>query len=229
MDSPEPLDRLRALDPLNAEWVTLLLLMIFAVLAYTNVNSPRKWRLLAQGMFRLRLGRQALREAVDLQDRTFIGLLLVALIVIALFLWQSAALLGPIGVPGFHWFLLGISLMLLTQGVFLRTIAHLSQTDRGISEYLSSGLLLFILTGAALLPVVALIAYRSPWRHTLLVIGAALLLTLLLYRWLRGAWVGLSEGVPLRFIIIYLCAAEIVPILLLLHVWRSMFPATSQT
>lgn len=220
--------RLRTLDPLNAEWVTLVLVVVLAALAYTNINSPRKWRLLAQGMFRMRLGRQTLREEIDLQDRTFIGLLLVAVAVLAMFLWQGAVLLDPADRPPYHWFALGVATVLLIQGVLLRFIAAVSATDRGITEFLSTGLLLFILMGVALLPVVALMAYRSQWRPVLLPAGMAVVAILVLYRWVRGAWVGTSEGVPLRYIILYLCAAEIVPILLLIHAWRSTLPATPQ-
>jgi hypothetical protein len=228
MEALEHADSLRTPDPLNAEWVTLVLLVVLAALAYTNINSPRKWRLLAQGMFRMRLGRQTLREEIDLQDRTFIGLLIVAIAGLSLFLWQASVLLDPVGHPHFHWFVIGITAVLLLQGILLRSIATISDSDQGITEFLSTGLLLFILTGVALLPIAALVAYRSHWRPLLLTVGVGLVVILLLYRWLRGAWVGASEGVPLRYIIIYLCAAEIVPILLLIHTWRYMLPASSQ-
>jgi len=228
MEPIEQADRLRTLDPLNAEWVTLVLLVVLIALAYTNINSPRKWRLLAQGMFRMRLGRQTLREEVDLQDRTFIGLLVVAIAGLSLFLWQGAVLLDPLDHPRFHWFVIGVTTVLLVQGVLLRSIATVSDSDQGMTEFLSTGLLLFILTGIALIPIAALVAYRSPWRPVLLTVGMVVVAILVLYRWVRGAWVGASEGVPLRYIIIYLCAAEIVPILLLIHTWRSMLPASSQ-
>ena len=42
----------------------------------------------------------------------------------------------------------------------------------------------------------------------------------LAYRWLRGVWIGLGEGVPLRYIILYFCAAELMPVLLAVHAWR---------
>lgn len=216
---PEQTDPLRTMDPMNAEWVTFLLLAVFAALAWTNMSSPRKWRLLAQAMFRMRLGRQTLREEIDLQDRTFIGLLSVAVVVLALFLWQAMVLTMPLGRPSYAWLGSALLLLLMSQGVVLRGLEVLIGVDRGITEYLSTGLLLFILSGVVLLPVVTLMAYRSAWRPGLLAAGMVLLTMLLLYRWVRGAWVGMGEGVPVRYIILYLCAAEVAPVLLMVHAW----------
>jgi len=221
MEPHEVQDSLRALDPLNAEWVTIVLLLVLAALAFTNMSSPRKWRLLAQAMFRMRLGRQTLREEIDLQDRTLIGLLLVAIAVIAMFLYQGSILLGPEQAPTFLFLAAMVLALLLAQGILLRVLAGLAGTDKGITEFLSTGLLLFILTGVSLLPVVALMAYHSAWRQGLLIAGALVIVLLLLYRWIRGAWVGLSEGVPLRYLILYLCAAEVAPALLLVHAWST--------
>ncbi len=219
MPQGEPTDQLRNIDPLNAEWVTIVLLGVLFALAVTNISSPRKWRLLVQAMFSMRLGRQTLREEVDLQDRTLLGLILVAVSVLGLFIWQAGVLLTPSEVRSFPYLAGIVLLVLLAQGLLLRTLATVAGSDRGVSEYLSTGLLLFILTGVSLLPVVVLLAYRSPWRPTLLLVGAALVAVLLLYRWVRGTWVGLAEGVPLRYLILYLCAAEAAPVLLLVHAW----------
>lgn len=224
----EPSDQLRTIDPLNAEWVTIVLLGVLIALAVTNVSSPRKWRLLLQAMFSMRLGRQALREEIDLQDRTLLGLILVSVIVLGLFIWQAGVLLAPTEVRSFPYLAGIVLLVLLAQGLLLRTLANLAGSDRGITEYLSTGLLLFILTGVSLLPLVVLVAYRSEWRPVLLVIGAALVVLLLLYRWIRGTWVGLAEGVPIRYLILYLCAAEAAPVLLLIHAWHaSLIVATT--
>jgi hypothetical protein len=175
----------------------------------------------------MRLGRQTLREEIDLQDRTFLGLLLVAVGVLSLFLWQAAHLLDPGGQANFLRVMGAVGLLLLAQSVVLRLVAMLAATDNGINEYRSTGLVLFILTGLVLLPLVVLISYYAPWRHALLPAGFLVLSALLLYRWVRGAWVGSGEGVPLRYIILYFCAAEIVPLLLLVHALRDPLTVAS--
>ncbi|HMC96707.1 MAG TPA: DUF4271 domain-containing protein, partial [Flavobacteriales bacterium] len=65
-----------------------------------------------------------------------------------------------------------------------------------------------------------IVAYHVEWRSGALVIGAVAVGLLLLYRWVRGAWIGVGEGVPLRYIFLYLCTAEILPVLLVLKAYR---------
>ena len=40
---------LRFQDPLSADWVALLFVLVLAQLAWTNVTSPKKWRLVMEG------------------------------------------------------------------------------------------------------------------------------------------------------------------------------------
>ncbi|MEO8588825.1 MAG: DUF4271 domain-containing protein [Flavobacteriales bacterium] len=215
------LDHPRPVDPLNAEWVTIVLLAVFALLAMTNLSSPRKWRLLAHAMFRMRLGRQALREEVDLQDRTLIGLLLAAAGIAALFTWQAMVHTGGgVEVPSYLALVGLFAGGVLAQGLLLRSLSGLLQVDHGLDEFLYTGILLFILLGAVLLPLTVLIAYQVEWRSTALVVGAIAVGLLFLYRWVRGVWIGVGEGVPFRHILFYLCAAEILPVLLLLRAYR---------
>ncbi len=219
MEQEAPLDHLRSVDPLSAEWVTVVLIGVIFLMALINMSSPRKWRLLGQSMFRMRLGKQALREEMDLQDRAFLGLLLVGTTILSLFCWQVMSVRG-----------LGTafpSLMLLVAGVvvghylILRVVGGLMRSSPGIEEYLYTGFLIFILSGLVLLPIVVLIAYRTALRPGAILVGAGALVLLLLYRWLRGAWIGVGEGVPLRYIILYFCAAELLPVLLVMDHWRS--------
>lgn len=213
-------DRLRAIDPLSAEWVTFVLLGVAVLLALTNLNSPRKWRLVAQAIFRMRLGRQTLREEIDLQDRTLIGLLVAAAGVIALFTWQALIQAGGPKVPAYLTLLGAVTGIVIMQALFLKLTAGLMQVDHGLGEFLYTGLLLFILMGAALLPLTVLMAYHPAWRTSAVTLGFAAIALLFLYRWVRGAWIGLGEGVPIRYIFLYLCTAEILPVLLLLKASR---------
>lgn len=207
------------MDPLNAEWVTVVLLLVVVLTVVIQVGSPRKLRLLGQSMFSMRLGKQALREEMDLQDRAFLGLLLVGTTVIGLFWWQYLAVAG--GAPPYPA-LLGLLLaVVLGQYVLLRSVGILLRIRDGVEEYAYTGLLLFILAGLVLLPLVVFIAYQPAWRQGAVSGGGAALVLLLLYRWLRGVWIGWGEGVPLRYIILYFCAAELIPVLLVIDHWRT--------
>lgn len=218
-------DQLRHMDPLNAWWVTVLLLFVLVVIAITNVSSPRKWRLLAQAMFRMRLGRTTLREEIDLRDRTLVGLLIAAVCVLGMFAWQAASRTGFPDAPSYPVWAGMVAGLVLLHSVLIIIIGAIMRVDNGLLEYMFTGLLIFILAGMVLLPVVALVAYRPEWRGHLLLSGGVLLGLLLIYRWVRGAWIGWGEGVPGRYIIIYLCTAEIVPLLLLIDILRQPLPS----
>jgi hypothetical protein len=216
-----PPDALRAIDPFNAEWVTIVLLLSVSLLARINVSAPRKWGVLTQALFRLRLRRQVLRDEVDLRDRALWGLLLPAVALIALFAWQLDTQ-GVIG--GGHAYPQWVGLVLLVIGSQLLLNAGLAWlvNDRGVlMEHSYTGLLLHILGGMLLLPVVALVAYRAEWRVEVGWVGLGLLAGLVVYRWFRWGWLGLSEGAAGHHILLYLCGAELLPALLLassLHV-----------
>ena len=211
-------DHLRTADPLSAEWVTVLLLVVLTLMALVQLGAPRKWRSLGRSMFSIRLGRQALREEMGLRDRSFLGLLLLGGALLALFTWQAMRLNGwggtylvPLGV---------VVALVMGHFVLLRALGAMLRIDAGMQEYTYTGLLVFIMAGLALLPLVVGIAYRPTWRTGALLAGGIVLGVLLVYRWLRGVWIGLGEGIPLRYIIIYFCAAELMPVLLAVHTWR---------
>lgn len=217
---------LRGSDPFAAEWATGVFISCLLILATINLGSPRKWRVLRQAAFRLRLGRQTLRDEVDTSDRNLLGLLGVATASTAMLLWQAGIMLGPSGIPEYWMVFLGLTLLISMQALLLRITSAMALADGGITEYLYSGTLLYAAVGIALLPLVILVAYNPEWRQALLVAGLVLAVLGLLYRWVRGALVGLSEGVSLRYIFLYLCAAEILPLALVLHhLWLGQHPA----
>jgi hypothetical protein len=219
------MEQLRAVDPLAAHWVVVVLLVAFGVLGWVNMVSPRKWSLLGRSFFSYRLGRQSLRDELDIQDRTLIGLLLLACALLALFGCQLAVVHGGMqGTFGLWARFFGIGVgVAATQVVLMRLLAMLFQGDGGLTEYLYTVLVFHAVAGLLLLPIVGMVAFPHllVWRGWLVWLGVGILVALMAFRWLRAALVGLGEGVPLRYIFIYLCALEILPVALLLQQLRS--------
>ncbi len=73
------MDVLRGTDPLSGDWMALVVVLATGLLGWINVVAPKKWRLLTGTVFGLRLGRQSMRDEVDLQDRTLVALVLMAM------------------------------------------------------------------------------------------------------------------------------------------------------
>ena len=85
---------LRVHDILKEAWVGIVLLVSIVVLAWTNVSARKKWNLLREGVFRLRLGQQTMRDDISLRDRGLIALLATAIVLIALFVYQLSVETG---------------------------------------------------------------------------------------------------------------------------------------
>ena len=206
-------------DALGSEWTTVLLLGVLAVLAWTNRTAARKWRVLARGLFRMRLGRQLMREEIDLQDRSLLVLLGVSVLVLGLFGWQAGVVFAG-WKAGFGRYLAVAGMVALAVAVrflVLRLCGFLFQADGGIGEYLYTIVLLLVATALAVLPVVVVAAYRPEARAWVLPLGGALAGAFLLFRWTRALWIGVGESVPLRYLLLYLCAAEVMPALLVMR------------
>lgn len=210
---------LRHVDALSGPWATTVLLLVFGVLAWINVTSPKLWRTLWRGITRLRLGRQMMREEVDLRDRHMVVLLLLAVVVMGHFLLQVVHVrsAGAAGALPLVRAVGAVAVVIGGMTLLLRTLAWLFQGDGGTLEYRHTGVILWEVSALVLLPVVLLITYQPAWREELVWTGLALVAALWLLRWVRGVLIGLDAGLKLRYILLYLCAAEVVPLALALN------------
>ena len=210
------MDELRAIDVLGKDWVVGVLLLVFGIVAWVNMASPRQWTVIQRSFFAFRLGKQSLRDELSLQDRTLVALLVVALVLIGLFSYQVVVFNGWV-MPGIAVYgrIQGLVVaVLLARILLLRGLAGLTDSDGGTAEYVYTLITFTIVLGLVLLPVAMLIAYpfHTAWRSWLWLVGVAVAAAVLLFRWLRAAVIGVGSGVPLRYIFIYLCAAESLPV-----------------
>ncbi len=212
------MDVLRGTDPLAGDWMALVVVLAVGLLGWINVVSPRKWRLLAGTVFGLRLGRQSMRDEVDIQDRTLVALVIMATGIVALFLYQWSVLYGgwPRGLGAWAR-IFGLCLAIFVgQFLLLRLLGLLFRGDGGSSEYIYTLLLLNVALGVALLPVVALMAWphQATWRPWISGTGLILLGCMLVFRWFRAVLCGRGSGLSTGYVLLYLCALEILPVAL---------------
>ena len=222
------MDQLRAVDALSSGWLAGILLLALGILAWVNMVSPKQWPVLARSFGALRLGKHRLREDLDMRDRTLTGLVVLSTIVIAMFAYQIMLYNGWIehGFVEFGRILLVVAVVSLAQVAFLRAISLLPTADGGTEEYLYTVILMHVVMGLLLLPVVTVMSFpwRVAWREWAWVVGAAIITLTILFRWVRAATIGLGNGVPLRYIFIYLCALEILPVGLAIEYARQFVP-----
>lgn len=203
----------RVHDVLSEGWVGLVLLSAILVLAWTNVRARKKWALLRDGVFRLRLGQQTMRDDISLRDRGLIALIAAALALVGLFIHQTMVHTGGLtsGLSAFFPILSAVVGVTVAQASIIRLTSWFFKMDPGLGEYLYTSLLLTAAFGLALLPLTLLVAYQPATRNIAIVAGVVLLSAMLLYRWFRAVVIGLGQGVGPGNIFLYICASEILP------------------
>lgn len=222
------MDQLRTVDTLSSGWLAGVLFLALGILAWVNMVSPKQWGVLARSFGALRLGKHRLREDLDMRDRTLTGLVVLSTVMIAMFVYQVLLYHGWIehGIMGFSRILLVVAVVAVAQVAFLRAIALLPATDSGTEEYLYTMILMHVVMGLLLLPVVTLMSFPGEvaWREWAWILGVAIIAVTILFRWVRATTIGLGNGVPLRYIFLYLCALEILPVALALEHARQFVP-----
>ncbi|MBP8822387.1 MAG: DUF4271 domain-containing protein [Flavobacteriales bacterium] len=222
------MDELRATDGLAPDWLAAILLLAVGVLAWVNMVSPRQWVVLARSFGALRLGRHRLREELDMRDRTLTGLALMSTLVVALFVHQVLLYHGRVGAGPQDYLLtlLVVAGALLAQLAVLQAVRWLPEQDGGLKEYLYTTIVFQVVLGLLLLPVATLMAFPAQviWRQPVWITGMAVLASMVLFRWVRAVAVGVGSGAPLRYILLYLCALEILPAALVLEQLRDFVP-----
>lgn len=205
-----------------------LLFLALGVLAWVNMVSPKQWMVLARSFGALRLGKHRLREDLDMRDRTLTGLMVLSTVVMAVFTYQALLYHGWIGngIMAFGRILLVVAVVTAAQVAMLRAIAVLPPNDGGMVEYLYTVILMQVVMGLLLLPVVTVMSFpgQVAWREWAWVLGVAIIALTILFRWVRATTIGLGNGVPLRYIFLYLCTLEILPVALALEHARQFVP-----
>lgn len=206
----------RIADPLQSPWLTALFLLMVVVLAWCNVRSPQRVRAILGATLLLRPPRQLFRDDIDMRDRLIVILAALSLISISAFIYQSAVVQGYLS-PERSVFL---TIMAVVLGAFLfgmiliRFTAWVYSADEGLMLYLNHTVLQLILLGVVLVPLSVFVNFSTLPRSLLLQAGVILFFITLLVRWVRGFSLGLNAGIPLLYIVLYLCAAEILPALI---------------
>jgi hypothetical protein len=213
------------MPPLNAEWVTVVLLLVVLLMALDQGGSPRKWRLLGSSMFSMRLGKQALREEMDLQDRTLLGAAC----------WPSASLArlvrlagdanyagwilvphagGPCWWPWWWAQVLSCACLVNMLWAGSTTVCRNTCTPDSCFSCVLGRL-------AAVLAVVVFIAYQPTWRSWAVAGGGCCRSAPSLPLAAGGLDRAWAEGRPAPVHFLYLCAAEMMPLSFwLIDHWR---------
>ncbi len=213
-------------DPYEEAWVIGVLFLSFTILAWVRASHPLKLQRVLDSIKAPHFIRQFLREEHPLGHPASLGLFFLSALTGGLFLYQLNLYydwdLVHVGVQGFAQCALAIVGGFFLKLLGLALLRSLIGEDPGIREYRFHLVLLFEALGIVLLPITLFIAFLSSvpylgtlpkeWNFFPAFVLAGLTFLLLLF---RAIGIARNHSVPPFYIFLYLCAFEILPLIVL--------------
>ncbi len=204
----------------SGDWHGLIVLLMFSIIVLSKILYPRRFNQFIQASFSNAGLHMLLREWHPIRN---ILTYLYGFVYLAGFAVVILEILDYIGAGfeitgnSYYDFLIVFSgVVFIIAGKF-QTILWLSVIfnlkDSGI-RYLANQIIFGLITSLLFIPALLVLIYNPS--NIAVIITLLILLILQLIRFMRGFMVGLAEkGIHLFYLFLYLCALEIVPLLLL--------------
>ena len=203
-------------------FIIMLFLLARIRLVYGKFMAP-----ILVSMVNSQLAHNLFRNKNMLYERANIGFTAVFILSASLFAFQVLHYfdLTIAGYSGFRSFLILvglISLWYLIRYIITMVVGFISQSSRLFQEYFHTIALSVRSIGLILIPIVLVIAYlRTPHLVLVTYLGFALIIAGYLLRVIRLFNLFITKRISVLYSILYLCALEILPILVL---YRLVFP-----
>jgi hypothetical protein len=208
----------------NAEhlyWPSIVLFIVLTLLVILKVISPQRTFRVLNAAYSLQVARQIEREDYGPLKRTSIVLSIVFVMITAFLFYKLNLIFGHVlgSNSSFFQYMFFVMVIVFAYSVKLLTaklIGFITQTHNLFTEYINNTLIINQSVGVVLLPVM-IIVELAPVNPVWIVFPATLFLILgYLLRLYRGfLFAGVEAGVGALQLFVYLCALEILPLLVL--------------
>lgn len=206
--------------------VFLVLLFVFGLISWITYSQRKRLGVIMNALAVPRVINQLIREENAILQRVFVILLLVFILVFSTFLYQTCVSYGwtIFNAKGFVLFMLcalTISIVYFIKLTVVSFVGYVLQAEELVKEYFYNIFLINILLGLLLLPIVVLNAYTPFIPDTILIrTGVGVLLITMIYRSLRGVFMGTSNSnFSVYHLFLYLCTLEILPMIILIKLF----------
>jgi hypothetical protein len=214
-ENPIPVNRF------TPDWVFPVILVVLAMFTFLRIFYSRYFSRLFSAFVNANLANQVVRDENILIQRASVLLNVVFYMVGALFLffisayshWDISGL--DFGFSRFVFFILLVSGVYTLKLIILKFCGYIFGLDREMAAYIFNIFLVNSVLGMVLLPFIGLLAFAD-WPPTLWIIRASVtvILAAFAYRLTRGVLIGFgSPYFSAVYLILYLCALEIAPLL----------------
>lgn len=203
-------------------WPSLLLFIVFALYVSIKVSAPKKIFKVFASVFSLQAAKQLLREDYKLNKRVSVFLSLGFLIVIAFLVYITNNYFGLIleGVSPLKQYLFFITIITSVYVIkfIISYLLSLVILEEELGKEYAFNVFVFSQTiGVVLFPVVLCIQFSKYPAELFLYPGLIICAGFFALRLFRGIVISvLEQNVGILYIFLYLCALEILPVLVLI-------------
>lgn len=204
-----------------SDWIVLSFLGCFIIVAWVQFYYFKRMRQIYYAPLSQRFLNLLTKEGNLFKERISIALTLIYLFTYSLFLSLIIKEFIP-GIPAalpdyqvFAFCAAATTIFWLIKLYIIRLLGTVFRTFSSTTDYLQNILVSMFITGLALLPLLVLTLFLHS--DILLYITLATICLLYVFRVMRGYFIGISlKKFSYLFLFVYLCALEILPLLLIL-------------
>lgn len=207
----------------QTDWMLGILIVSFILFGWINVRFSRFVKSIVSASYNYFSARKLQEESNVVRNKVFMVMNILffinsALIITQWFDFHNIKLLGQSNYLLFFIFLALIIIIYTFKSFVLLMLDFIFLTRGSFMEYNSTVFIYNKLYGFALLPIVTCIPYVSENAANYLLILAIIVFAILyLMKLLRGIVIGFKNKLSILYLILYLCALEILPLLVLHH------------
>ena len=210
-------------------WPSIILFLVFSVYVYIKIADPKKIAKIFISIFSLQTSKQLLREDYKLNKRVSIFLSFSFILIISFLVYLTNDYFGLIlqnfnPVYQYLFFILSTTCVFFVKILVVLSLSFITSTAEIGKEYIFNVFLFCQVLGIISFPFVVLMQfsrYPKEWFLYPILIICGCLYSLRLYRGLTISV--LEQSVGFLYIILYLCALEILPFLILVKILLTNF------
>lgn len=204
-------------------WPAIVLFIALCLLVLLKATSPQKTFRVLNAAYSLQVAKQIEREDYGPLKRVSIILSIVFVLVTAFLFYKLNLKFGSVldTKGSFFQYMFFVLVIILTYSVKLiaaAIVGFITQTTNIFTEYINNTLIINQSVGVILLPVMIIVEVAPINEIKWIIVPATLFLVLgYVLRLYRGfLFAGMEQGVGLLQLFVYLCALEILPLLVLI-------------
>ncbi len=202
------------------DWITGFLISFFILIAWSQVFFGKRLKQVLMAPLSKRFLNQLIRDGNLFKERISVALGIVYVLSFSLLIFQINEILLKWAIAGYKGFFLFLIITGLFTGFWaikiftVRFIGFVFRTKNTTREYLLNMLIFCLVTGLIILPFLVIIVYMKSVFMLYCTVGIISLL--FIFRFVRGFFIGIRlTKFSYLFLIVYLCALEILPLLVL--------------